>query len=1480
MPSATTEFTLAHTATNGSAALDAEVAAHDAGSGLIFVAGPAGIDAVDPVTGRILASLDTTSLGFVNSVAAQDGVVAIALESIPKTDPGKVVVLDVVRDGDTVTLTSRLYGGLDHVMVGALPDQIGFTPDGTRLLTANEGEPNSYNQADSVDPIGSVSIIDIATGDVRTADFTAFNGQIDALRAEGVRIFGPNATVAQDLEPEYVAVDPNDPTKAYVTLQEANAIAVLDLSTATFIDIIPLGLKNHGVAANAVSVNDQDDVFAPATFGNLFGMYQPDAIAAVDVGGVTYLLTANEGDARDYTGFTEEVRVGSSSYVLDETAFPDAASLKNGAVLGRLNVTNATGSTDADAAFEQIQTFGGRSFSVWNTDGTLVFDSGNLLDQTIARLFPANYDDNRDDNKGVEPESITIGQVGADTFVFVGLERANGVAVFRMDAPDEFTFSGFYTTPGDAAPEVITFIPAEDSPGGAPLLVVPNEVSATTTVYALNDTFTLQILHASDFEGGVAAVDRAPNFAAIVDRLEDSFANSITLSSGDNFIPGPFTAAGIDPTVRDEIASFYEQLFGLAPNALAGIRNGSLPFNAADIAILNAIGVQASALGNHEFDLGAGALASAFDFTASLPALPGQPTLASISNIGALFPYLSANLDVSAEGALSGLFTPELRDAASFATTANDLASGAAIRTEATGRELAPWTTINENGELIGVLGATTQILESISTTGGVQVIGPDANDMAQLAGVLQVYVDQMAAQGIDKIILVSHLQQYALELDLATRLSGVDIIIGGGSHAVFADGTDPLAPGDTAAETYPVLRTGADGGTVVVVNTGANYEYVGRLVVTFDAEGRIIPDSIEDSVSGAYVTTDAGVDAVAGDRDGTLSQTERDTIFADGTRGGEVAQITDAIADVIALKGGEVFGYTDVFLEGRRTEVRTEETNFGNLTADANLAAAQEFQAARGTGAEPLPVLVSIKNGGGIRAEIGTLFGQPVPAEVPPQPDGAISRLDIENSLRFNNQLSLVTLDAANLVTLLENALRGVAPGATPGGFPQVSGLRFSFDATRAAGDRVVSLAVLDADGEVADILVRDGQLEGDPSRDFRIVTLNFLAAGGDNYLGTTDTVAGNEVTVQDRVDLVDTLAAATGGATFAADYTEQDALAEYLLDNHGTPDLAFDMADTAPAADMRIQNLVAREDSVLQGMVLNGSGLIDGSGGDDSLTGGGRSDTIGGGVGNDTISAGAGNNVVDGGAGADSIVASLGLDTINGGAGDDTIRGGAGADVVHGDGGTDVIDGEAGRDIITGGDGDDTLNGGLQEDSIDGGAGNDLIEGGLASDTVLGGDGDDTILDAFGFDSLMGGAGDDSILAGFGVDTVDGGTGDDLIDGGVGFDSLLGGAGNDTMLGGLSRDTIDGGADNDLLTGGAGLDRFLFGAGAGHDTITDFASGERIVLGDGLAVAGRSVFDADGDGADDLLLNFSDGGALTLIDVTRISVLAVEFA
>lgn len=1300
----------------------AEVAVFDSARDLLFVLGPNGVDALDGETLEFRFGLardavtppEGVTFGTGNSVALYGDILAVAYDGAERGENGGVVFYSLQEDGATVI---RTVTGPDF----ATPDMVSFTPDGTKLLVAIEGEPADDYAAD---PRGGVAIIDVATGDVTFAGFAGFD--TEALREAGIRMSGrgtpdgeANTSLAEfDLEPEYITISP-DGTTAYVSLQEANAIGVLDIASGRFTDVLPLGLKDFSLPGNGIDASDRDGGVNIENYP-IYGMYMPDGIATFEANGKTYLVTANEGDAREWGNFTEEKRL--KDVDLDPTLFPNAAQLQSDPVAGRLTISAVDGDTDGDGDIDQISTYGGRSISIFEVTDEgleLVWDSGDQIESWLAENAPGLLDDGRSDNKGPEPEHLSLATIDGELHAFVALERSNAVMSFRIDTSGEApagVINGLFDSGGaegeaDEAPEVFTYVPGED--GSAGTLYTPNEGSGTVREFNLDSsgdgTFTLQILHASDFEAGLAAPGNAPRFAAILEALEDDYTNSITLSSGDNYIPGPFLAASTDPTVRAALQSFYEQLFDLAPGSLSGLREAPARV---DIAILNALGVQASVFGNHEFDLGTNIVADAIDFVAG-----AAGTLGSISSIGALFPYLSANLDFSADSALKNLFTSALRDAASYGTTPADLADAAAILAEAADAQASPWTTITENGQKIGVLGATTQILRSISSPGGVEVIGDDINDMPALAAILQPYVDEMVAQGINKIVLLSHLQQNGFELELATLLKGVDVIVAGGSHAVFADETDVLRPGDTAANDYPVFRTGADGGTVAVVNTAGEYSYVGRLVVTFDADGNIIRDSMDPAVSGAYASTDEVVDAVAGNGDGVLSAEEQDAIYADGTRAGEVKQLTDAVSAVIDAKDGNVFGYTDVFLEGRRAEVRTEETNLGSLTADANLAAARAV--------DPT-VLISLKNGGGIRAEIGAVIGQPVPEEVPPvanpsagKEEGGVSQLDIENSLRFNNGLSIVTFTAADLVKVLENTLWGVAPGATPGSFVQVSGLSFSFDADRARGDRVVNLAVLNPDGSIHDILVKDGELVGDAARTFRVVGLNFNfdgPNGGDGWLFPSGAPESQRATFTDRVDLFDPAA----GTGFDAQGREQDALADYLSANHATQETAFDVEDTTPAGDTRIQNLDAREDGVLPGFEARYAGF------------------------KGIVAAELYEGDIDG-----ILLAYEGVER---------------NERVTGTSAADFMEGGNGRDTFAGAQGNDYLSGGERSDSLDGGAGADTLDGGVGADVLAGGEGDDLLLGGGSSDSLLGGAGADTLLGGAGADTLTGGEGADV--------------------------------------------------------------------------------------------------------------------
>jgi hypothetical protein len=290
-----------------------------------------------------------------------------------------------------------------------------------------------------------------------------------------VRIFGNGTTdVSADMEPEYITINGDD-TKAYVSCQENNAIAVVDIATATVEDIIALGYKDYSLVENAIDASDDDNISGNfQQWDNVWGMYQPDAIQIVTINGTEYLLTANEGDARDYNGYSEEDRV--SDIILDPTAFPNAATLQNDSLLGRLKITLSQGDIDNDGDYDELYSYGGRSFTIWDLSGNIVFDSGNEFGQILAENFDHNYAEGRDDDKGSEPESITVGVIGGRTFAYIGLERATGIMVYDITDPANATFVNYFNKEGaDESPEGLIFIDAAESPTSQPYLVSTNE---------------------------------------------------------------------------------------------------------------------------------------------------------------------------------------------------------------------------------------------------------------------------------------------------------------------------------------------------------------------------------------------------------------------------------------------------------------------------------------------------------------------------------------------------------------------------------------------------------------------------------------------------------------------------------------------------------------------------------------------------------------------------------------------------------------------------------------------------------------------------------------------------------------------------------------------------------------------------------------------------------------------------------------------
>lgn len=456
------------------------------------------------VTVRNSADQDeTVALGFANSISVQGNLLAVAMENKTRSDAGVALIYDLSQGAPLLKQAIR---------VGAQPDMLTFSSDGKWLLVANEGEPVADY---SVDPEGSVSLISVSNGvaatQAKTVSFSALNAEKAELAAKGVKFAGPaNTTVAQDLEPEYIALSP-DLKKAWVVLQENNAIAVIDLATAKLDKILPLGFKDHSLAKNSLDVSNKDGVNLQTVPG-LYGMYQPDTLQSFSWQGSAFYVSANEGDARDWAGFSEQKRVSA----LKRSAALSARQPYSADGLGRLNVTTALGQ-NASGEFDALYAYGARSFSIWDQNGQQVFDSGNDFERIASGVhgdkFNSNHltveGDNRSDDKGPEPEALALGQINGRTYAFIGTERMSGIYVYDISNPYapqfvDYSFNrdlnavysinddkvpavvtGNVAQAGDLGPESLAFIAAANSPTGKPLLLMANEVSGTLTVFEL-----------------------------------------------------------------------------------------------------------------------------------------------------------------------------------------------------------------------------------------------------------------------------------------------------------------------------------------------------------------------------------------------------------------------------------------------------------------------------------------------------------------------------------------------------------------------------------------------------------------------------------------------------------------------------------------------------------------------------------------------------------------------------------------------------------------------------------------------------------------------------------------------------------------------------------------------------------------------------------------------------------------------------------
>lgn len=859
------------------------------------------------------------------AVAPDESFVAITLPADPKQSPGSLVLLD-------------LNGGhIATYKTGALPDMVKITPDSKMILVANEGEPNdSY----TIDPEGSVTIVDVTAG-VAKGVITEVTFDNEGIIEPTVRKSNEKATYAQNLEPEYIDVQG---TMAYVVCQESNAVATLDLTTKKFVKVHSLGTKDYSVKGNELDPSDKDDAIA---FGNypVLGMYQPDGVDVVTIGGKTYLFTANEGDAQDYDGYSEEgrgadiadkVKLDAGNYAGYTQAELDALvadGLFEEDKLGRLKITTANGK-NAEGYYTALYGYGARSFAIFDvSDMSLVYDSGSHIERTMAKVKPAYFNttddklafDNRSDDKGPEPENVVVGTVGNTPYAFVGLERSGGIMVYDVADPTKPEFELYTTTRayddsmgGDLAPEGMTFVAAADSPTGKALLLVANEVSGTVVLYEVTErTGTLiNIIHVNDLHGRVDPMAKA---AALKEEFLSYNANTIIVDAGD--------------TVHG--------------TTFANLEKGKTV-----VEVMNTAGFDIFTPGNHDFN-----------FTSqTLLNLQEKMTAEAIN----------ANITYKADGK----------------------------------PYMTPYVIKEFDGVKVGFFGIDTP--ETLYKTHPDNVAALNFNDPATVAAEMVKTLEPMT----DVIVAVTHLgidsatlpaeQAYAV-----AAVDGIDLIIDGHSHTLI------------------------DGGKVVndtlIVQVGEYGENIGIVQMMVDGE--------KVSVKETVILEDAMV--AVEDHPATRAKID------------EIAAAQDVILN-------EVVGNTSVLLNGERGDVRTKETNLGNLITDAILWATKAD--------------LALTNGGGIRASIEA---------------GDITKKQVKTVLPFNNYIETRELTGAKIKEALEHGASSYPE--TKGAFLQTAGLTYEINEGKPAGSRIEN------------ILVKGEALAMD--RTYVVATNNFIAAGGDGY-------------------------------------------------------------------------------------------------------------------------------------------------------------------------------------------------------------------------------------------------------------------------------------------------------------------------------------------------------------------------------------------
>jgi uncharacterized protein YjiK/2',3'-cyclic-nucleotide 2'-phosphodiesterase (5'-nucleotidase family)/Ca2+-binding RTX toxin-like protein len=1137
---------------------------------------------------------------------------AVALNGVTSIAAGESVIFIETTDNQAATISTTVNAFINTWFGGTKPAnlQIGtysgsgvglatggdavnlFNSTGTRIAGVLFGAATTTAPFKTFDNFAGANSITLATGSTANLSNLAAVGTNGAYSVTpgligatnfGTEIGSPGRIIG-NVAP--VITSNGGTSSALIQINEnTTAVTTVTASDANFIDTITYSI-NGGVDAAKFAINSATgalsfiaapdfetptdsgennfyDVVVKASDGTLSAT-QALQVKIVDVNDNAPVIGSNGG------GDTASVNVAENTTAVTTVSASDVDtqttltySISGGADAGKFAINATTGVLSFVSAPDFENPTDAGTNNVY--DVIVTASDGTNTDTQALAVTVTNVNDNAPvitSNGGSPAGTVSVAENGtavttvtatdADagttlTYAISGGADASKFAINATTGALTFVTAPDFEKPTDAGTNNVYDVVVTASDG-----TNTDTQALAVTVTNVNEPYTLQMLSLSCEEAGVGSTETAYRVAGLVQGFKGQVANSIVISGGDTYTPGPFNAAGTDNSIGAVVPG-----------------SGNAPARP-DIAILNAIGIDAAAIGNHEFDLGSNVFQSAITPSGAW--------------VGALYPYLSANLTFSGDSFLSGRFT-------------NTVTSAALETTAQLAGRVAPSAVKNVGGQNIGIIGLTPQNLKFLSSPNGTVVTGDPtgAIDVALAAAQVQAAVDELTAKGVNKIILTTDSNNIDFDKAVVQLVHGVDLVNAGGSHLQSGDSNDVLRPGDSFATPFPITTTDADGNTVLITSTLDGYEYLNRLVVQFDEQGHIIPSSLDDTVNGAYASTDANV---AKAWNTTVDQLGT-TAYAAGTNATKVKAITDAIGAVISTKEGSIngttgqFGYSNVYLQGERNQVRFQETNLGDLSADANAAAAR-----KALGLDADVAIVSIKNGGGIRNAVGYVdeAGNKLPNVANPsvgKPAGAISQLDVENSLRFNNGLMVFETTAQGLLNIL-NSPNTV--NKNTGGFIQIGGVRFSYDPTKAAGSRVQDVVLVNEAGQITARIADNGVvLAGAPSL-IRGIVLNFTANGGDSYdfknNATNFRFVKTDGTLSAVVDPALDFTSASTITTYTGSSTgllsEQKVLEDYMYSKYGTPDKAFNLADTAEALDTRIQNQSVRADTVLVGDTL----------------------------------------------------------------------------------------------------------------------------------------------------------------------------------------------------------------------------------------------------------------------------------------------------